>query len=393
MKRAKKITVIGAGYVGMPLAALLSEYNEVTMLEIDQAKVSLINKGCSTVKDAGIEDFLRTKSLSLHATTSAKRALSTCDFILIAIPTDFDTSTNQFNTDGIEQIIQKVKQYNNSDGLVVIKSTVPIGFTESMKDKYDYEHIIFSPEFLRENRALNDNLYPSRIIIGGISNEAKEFSTILLRVSKDPNTPVLFMGSSEAEAVKLFSNTYLAMRVAYFNELDSFAMQGGFDSKKIIEGVSYDPRIGQYYNNPSFGYGGYCLPKDTLQLRSNYHSTPQNLIHAIIESNNTRKDFIIESIAQCKPRVIGAYKLAMKQGSNNFRSSSILDVIKGLNSRGFEIIIYEPNVLGSTHLDFKVYKNLDSFKSKADIIIANRIDLEILDIEEKVFSRDIFTID
>ena len=393
MNKSKQITVVGAGYVGMSLAALLSEDHQVTILEVDNKKVSLINSNISTVEDIDIELFLSTKSLNLHATTDTKSAFSKSEIILIAIPTNFDSSIDQFNTEGIEQIIDEIHQYNQSNALIVIKSTVPIGFTDSMQKKHKSDQIIFSPEFLREGHALHDNLYPSRILLGSDSNQAKEFAAILGNLSQQPNTPIIFMSSGEAEAVKLFSNTYLAMRVAYFNELDNYAMSHDLDTKNIIEGVSCDPRIGKYYNNPSFGYGGYCLPKDARQLRSNYKNIPQNLIQAIIESNDARKDFIINSIALLKPEIIGIYRLAMKHGSDNFRSASIIDVMKGLNSRGFKVIIYEPNITDERYLDLEVSKDITNFKIKADIIVANRIDDQLEDVKDKIFSRDIYTTD
>ena len=393
MSKKKYITVIGAGYVGMSLSVLLARQHEVTILEIDERKASLINEKKSTVPDKEIQELLIAESLALQATTNAQAALKKSEFIIISTPTDFDIESNSFNTESVEQALKSIHKFN-SDGLIIIKSTVPIGFTKLMQRRYNSSRIIFSPEFLREDKALHDNFYPSRIIIGNESNLSAAFSFILSVAAKKINIPIIAMPSSEAEAVKLFSNTFLAMRVAYFNELDTFGMARHLDVQKIIEGVALDPRIGNFYNNPSFGYGGYCLPKDTRQLLSDYQDTPQNLIPAIIQSNETRKNYIIEAILENHANTVGIYRLAMKAGSSNHRVAAIIDILTGLLAGGKKVIIYEPTLpMDEDFLGCRIYSDLLNFKSQSEIIVANRMDDSLLDVKEKVFTRDIYGID
>jgi UDPglucose 6-dehydrogenase len=389
MTRKYKITVVGTGYVGMSMAALLGQQNEVIALDIDSARIALINQGKSTVADADIQELLDGRELSITATMDKKEAYEEAEFIIIATPTDYDPETNYFDTSSVETVIDEAMALNET-AAIIIKSTVPVGFTKSMKDKHGTERIIFSPEFLREGQALKDNLHPSRIILGSDHNQAQTFAHLLQQAAEKPDIETLFMRSTEAEAVKLFANTYLAMRVSFFNELDSYAMGEGLDTRSIIDGVSLDPRIGDHYNNPSFGYGGYCLPKDTKQLLANYDSVPQNLIQAIVNSNTTRKDFIAEQIIAKQPQTVGIYRLAMKAGSDNFRSSAVQGVMKRLKAKGIEVVVYEPSLDETHFFNSEVTHELDGFKSSCDVIIANRMVDELNDMSDKVFTRDLF---
>lgn len=384
-----KITVVGIGYVGLSLATLLSQKNNIIALDIDEKKVEMINKKISPINDKDIIKYFKEKSLSLKATTDSESALKDADYVIICTPTNYDNSLRSFDTSSVENIIKQIKKMGISTS-IIIKSTVPVGFTEKMIKKYMMNNIIFSPEFLREGSSLHDNLYPSRIIIGGKNKNAHQFANILREASMKKNVDVLFMNSSEAEAVKLFSNTYLALRVAFFNELDIFAEVYNLNSKKIIDGVCKDPRIGNYYNNPSFGYGGYCLPKDTKQLLSNYKNVPQTLIKAVIESNSIRKDFIAEKICSCKPKCVGIYRLTMKKYSDNFRESSIIGIMEKIASRNIKIIIYEPNIKKADFRGFKIVNNLNEFEKLSDIILANRKDSITNSFLKEVYSRDLF---
>ena len=389
MSGKHKITVVGTGYVGMSMAVLLAQHNDVTALDVDGARVELINQRKSTVVDAEIEHYLAEKDLSLTATLDSQAAYREAGFIVIATPTDYDPDTNYFDTSSVESVIEQALAANEA-ALLIIKSTVPVGFTKSMKDKHGTERIIFSPEFLREGQALFDNLHPSRIIVGSDLPEAKTFATLLQQAAEKTDVETLFMRATEAEAVKLFANTYLAMRVSFFNELDSYALGEGLDTRSIIDGVSLDPRIGDHYNNPSFGYGGYCLPKDTKQLLANYDRVPQNLIQAIVSSNTTRKDFIANQIIANQPQTVGIYRLGMKAGSDNFRSSAVQGVMKRIKAKGIEVVVYEPSLDETHFFNSEVTHELDGFKSRCDVIIANRMVNELNDVSEKVFTRDLF---
>ena len=388
-----KIAVAGTGYVGLSLATLLAQKNEVVALDIVPEKVETINKRLSPIRDTYIEQYLAEKQLNLRATLDYKDAFCGADYIIISTPTNYDEEKNTFDTSSVEDVIEKTLSIDDLNATIVIKSTIPVGYTESIRKKYGISNIFFSPEFLREGKALYDNLHPSRIIVGDTTKEAKSFASLLVDASEEKETPVLFMKNTEAEAVKLFSNTYLALRVAYFNELDSYAMLKGLDSRAIIDGVSLDPRIGAHYNNPSFGYGGYCLPKDTKQLLANYEGVPQNLIRAIIEANKTRKKLIADSIMAKKPDLVGIYRLTMKSESDNFRSSAIQDVIKEINALGGKVIIYEPTLKDATFEGNEIDNNLDAFKQRSSIIVANRVTDELSDCEDKIFSRDVFARD
>jgi len=389
------ITVAGIGYVGLSNAVLLSQYYNVTAYDIDKAKVNKVNNRISPIEDIEIEAFFQKKSLNLKAVSDASLAFNSAEFIIIATPTDYDTENNFFNTSSIENVLKDIEN-KNPNAIVIIKSTVPVGYTKSIRKRFLKNKIIFSPEFLREGKALYDNLYPSRIIMGDHSQEAKTFAEMLLKASAKDKIDILYMDSTEAEAVKLFSNTYLAMRVAYFNELDSYAEIHNLDSKCIIKGVGLDPRIGSHYNNPSFGYGGYCLPKDTKQLKANYDNVPNNLIGAIVEANSTRKDFIADQIISRKPKLVGVYRLIMKSGSDNFRASSIQGIMKRIKAKGIEVVVYEPVLSSQKQKNFfnsKIINDLSKFKKMSDVIVANRLTNEILDVKKKVYTRDIFNSD
>lgn len=388
-----KISIAGTGYVGLSLATLLSQKHEVVTLDIISDKVKQINKRISPISDEYIEKFFKEKGLNLRATLDYEDAFNNADFVIISTPTNYDPYQNFFDTSSVEDVIQKVKNVGNSNTTIVIKSTIPVGFTENVKQKYDLKNIFFSPEFLREGKALYDNLYPSRIIVGDKTPAAHKFAKLLLSATEKQNTPVLFMNSTEAEAVKLFANTYLALRVAYFNELDTYAESKELNTKDIIAGVSLDPRIGDYYNNPSFGYGGYCLPKDTKQLLANYKDVPQNLISAIVAANDTRKQFIANEIVKRNPQIVGIYRLTMKSESDNFRSSAIQDIINHLTSRGVGVLIYEPTLNSGDFNGVPVTHDLDDFKKNSSIIVANRIDSILQNVKSKIYTRDLFSRD
>ena len=386
------ITVVGTGYVGLSNSILLAQHNRVVALDIDQHKVDLINSKKSPLVDAEIQEYLASKSLDLVATTDKSLAYSLCDFVIVATPTDYDTEQNFFNTASVESVIAQVQELA-PHATVIIKSTIPVGFTQRMRERFPKLKIIFSPEFLREGRALYDNLYPSRIIVGDTSPQAQQFAALLQGGALKKDIPTLFMESTEAEAVKLFANTYLALRVAYFNELDTYAEVRGLDTKAIIDGVCLDPRIGGQYNNPSFGYGGYCLPKDTKQLRANFSDVPENLISAIVESNDTRKDHIASMILAKKPRLVGIFRLTMKAGSDNFRSSAIQGIIERLLAKGIKVVVYEPTLQSTEFKGCVVEPSLERFKSDCDVILANRLTEQLQDVATKVYSRDLYSRD
>lgn len=392
MKEKFNITIAGTGYVGLSISVLLAQNNNVTALDLIQEKVDLINQKKSPIQDKEISEFLSCKNLNLKATINKDEAYNNPDFIIIATPTDYDSEKNFFNTSSVESVISLAEQKCPSS-TIIIKSTIPVGFTEQMKKEHPSLEIIFSPEFLREGKALYDNLYPSRIIVGSSSEKAKIFADLLKNSALKKDIPVLFMNSTEAEAVKLFANTYLALRVAYFNELDTYAELKKLNTKSIIDGVCLDPRIGSHYNNPSFGYGGYCLPKDTKQLRANYQNVPSNLIGAIVESNDTRKNHIASMIISKKPETVGIYRLTMKSNSDNFRASAIQDIMKKIRAEGIKVVIYEPTIFSSEYEKYPVINDLKKFKDECDIIVANRLNEELQDVKQKIYTRDLYSRD